>query len=93
MKTYTVADTVDNKDDNALRYAMEMQNTLSRGSALPGHILSFKKGYIVVLLLHFDPKNWPLNRTTFVGKILQKSFCSLESPVEWPKAPNGVYCD
>lgn len=42
MRTITSADTVETKDENALRYPVEMLNTLHHRSHLADHMLSPK---------------------------------------------------
>lgn len=59
----TGANNVEAKDKNAVRYAMEMLNTFSHGSAVLDHTLSLKKGFNMVILRNLDPKNEHLHRT------------------------------
>lgn len=66
MRTFTSKYIVHNEDQNAQRYPMEMLNTLSHGQALPGHMLSPKKGFVVMLFHDLDPKNVHLNGKRYV---------------------------
>lgn len=66
MKTHTIANSVDNENENVFRYSMEILNTLTHGSALPDHRLSLKKGIIVMLLRSLDAKNGHVRRTVYV---------------------------
>lgn len=57
MKLYTNADTVKNEDGDAIRYPIEMLNTLSPSLLLTDHMLSLMKEFIVVLFGNLVPKN------------------------------------
>jgi len=65
-RTYLSADKVENEDQNALRYPVELLNTLTAGSALPDHKLRLKKGVVIMLLLNVDPLNGHVNGARYI---------------------------
>lgn len=56
MRHFKCADIVEIEDQNAPWYPMDMLNTPRYGSALPDHMCSLKKGFIVMILCNLDPK-------------------------------------
>lgn len=78
MRKFKRADTVENENENALTYLMEMLITLSHGSAFPGHMLSLKKGFIVMLLCNLDTKNGDVNGTQYVVENMANNFLLLQ---------------
>lgn len=66
MRSFTSTKTVESENNNAPIYPIEMLNTLSHGSVLPGHMLSLKKGFILILLRNLDLKNGHVNETLYV---------------------------
>lgn len=63
---YTMTDNVKNENENALRYPMKMLSALSDGPALPHHLFSFKKGFVVMVLHNSNAINGNGNETTYV---------------------------
>lgn len=58
VKTNTATDTTDHESNIIFRHSLDKLDTFSSGSVLPNHMLSLKKGPIVILLRNLDPKNW-----------------------------------
>lgn len=56
LRTFRKANTVENEDKNVMGYLMAMLKTFSNGLAIPYHILSFKKGSIV--MFHRNLNSW-----------------------------------
>ncbi len=49
-KTFLSADSVEDEDQNGLRYPAELLNSLNGGSSLPDNRIQLKKGFMVMLL-------------------------------------------
>lgn len=82
MRTFTSADTVENKNENALMYPMDMLNTLSHVSALPEDMLSLKRGFIEMLLRNLDPENGHVNKTRYIVEIITNKVLFLRIATE-----------
>lgn len=63
MKTFTSTETVENKDENSLRYPMEILKSPSHRSCLQDHMVSLHTGFIVMVLCNVHPKSWHVNGT------------------------------
>lgn len=66
MRTFTSTYSVENENENALWYPMQMLNSFSYRSALLDHTFSLKKGFIVLLLRNLVPENANVNGTRFI---------------------------
>jgi hypothetical protein len=75
-KIYYSADssiTDDVNDDDALHYPIEFLNTLTP-SGMPPHMLTLKKGVVIMLLRNLNPKNGLCNGTRLIIEELAHNF-------------------
>lgn len=61
LRTFTSPDTF--KNENTLRYPVDMLNTTFHRSALPNYTLIHNEGFIVMLLNNLNPLNVHVIRT------------------------------
>lgn len=66
LETFTSAYTLEKEDKNWHKYAIEMPNTLSHGSALSDHLLSLRNGLIYMALRHLHCKNGDMTWTRYI---------------------------
>lgn len=77
IRTFTSADTIEHEIENALRYSLQMLNTLTHGSALPDHPVGVKKVYIFMAVRTLDPKHCHIDSTWYVVEDMTNNIFSL----------------
>lgn len=70
--TNSRADTIEDKDENALRNPVKFLKSLTHESALPDNMLSFKKIFIVMVLCNLHRENVHGNGTRHVLEIITR---------------------
>lgn len=92
LKTFINANPVENEDENALRYLMEMLINVSHRSALQDQKLSLKIEFNVTHLRDMDHKNGHLKETINIVDNMSNNVYSCASSRIFGKAPNSLLC-
>lgn len=72
---------MEDEDLNALRYPVELLNTVPGNASLQDHVLKFKKGFPVILLRNLDVNNWHVNGTRLIVEDLMANVLKLKVAV------------
>ena len=75
------ADSVENAEENALRYPVELLNSLSGKGSLPDHVITLKKGFPVMLLRNIDPSNGHCNGSRYIVEKFSRTLLYLKVSV------------
>lgn len=80
-RIFLSADTVANKERGALRYLIELLNTLTASTALADHRTKFKKGYLFTVLRLWDPASDHAKDASYVLEDTSTSLLDVRSAI------------
>ncbi len=80
-KTVLSADSVEDEDQNGLRYSAELFNSLNGGSSLPDHRIQLKKVFMVMLLRNLCPQKGHVNVARYIVKHMSSNRLHLKVAV------------